>query len=293
MKIPGTSIEVDDFRTRDAQLYVLTHYHADHRKGLLSGDSRPMLCSSLTARLLENLHGVPPTSIRTLDAGECATLDAGVRVTAFDANHCPGALMFLFEANGKKILHTGDFRYSQEHDAHPELFDSIDLLLLDTTYGEGSDAAGEHATHEHPPQSEAIDRILALITEHPDHRVKLGVYRIGKNRVVQAIRDRLGLKTALSRDYFRIYDLIGMNDCVTTERSETRVHGYGMRYFSETANPVGDGSIAILPTGWTAGKPQKKNVFFVPYSEHCSGSELRRFIAKVNAREVVRTNDYF
>ena len=33
-----------------------------------------------------------------------------IRVTLFDANHCPGAVMFLIEGDGKSILYTGDIR---------------------------------------------------------------------------------------------------------------------------------------------------------------------------------------
>lgn len=33
-----------------------------------------------------------------------------IRVTLFDANHCPGAVMFLIEGDGKAILYTGDIR---------------------------------------------------------------------------------------------------------------------------------------------------------------------------------------
>ncbi|KAJ7020326.1 beta-lactamase-like protein, partial [Mycena alexandri] len=45
--------------------------------------------------------------------------DESVTVTLFDANHCPGAVMFLIEGKKGAVLHTGDFR------AEPWFLESI------------------------------------------------------------------------------------------------------------------------------------------------------------------------
>lgn len=65
-----------------------------------------------------------------------------VRVTPIDANHCPGAVMLLFEVPGKagttrRILHTGDFRWIPEMAQHPALAGKpLDVLMIDTTYAD-------------------------------------------------------------------------------------------------------------------------------------------------------------
>lgn len=69
---------------------------------------------SCSARLLAaewNLHA--PT-VQQLQLNQPTLIDA-VTVTALDANHCPGAIMLLFEVPAgqgqvTRVLHTGDCR---------------------------------------------------------------------------------------------------------------------------------------------------------------------------------------
>ena len=66
----------------------------------------------------------------------------GALVTPIDANHCPGAVLLLFQLRGgRTVLHTGDFRYDPATmSRHPSLLGlrasghALDLLYLDTTY---------------------------------------------------------------------------------------------------------------------------------------------------------------
>ena len=288
MRIPNTRIEVDDFRPEGAELYVLTHYHADHRQGLREGDRRPMLCSPVTARLVTGLQKVDPCGITEIEPGQTLELPGQVRVSAFDANHCPGALMFLFEVDGRRHLHTGDFRYCARHDQHPELFRDIDTLFADCTY------LGDEDDTVLPTQEEAIEQVLDLIRRHPGHQVFLGIHTVGKNRIIEAIHRELGLPVYLTEHYHKVYELLGLTHCVTRDRRATRIRAYAMAYFAKYFHEVypdsARDSIVILPTGYTEDRGEGENFHFVPYSEHNSTAELNAFLEKVGARELVDIN---
>ena len=86
--------------------------------------------------------GVKQSLIKTLSvgAGHIIPLDETgketMTVTLIDANHCPGATIFLFEGYFGRFLYTGDFRF------HPCMFSNtvlglnrpVDRLYLDNTY---------------------------------------------------------------------------------------------------------------------------------------------------------------
>lgn len=58
-------------------------------------------CSLVTAKLVNMKIGIPWERLQVLDLGQKVNI-AGIDVTCFDANHCPGSIMILFEqADGK------------------------------------------------------------------------------------------------------------------------------------------------------------------------------------------------
>ncbi|GAP88434.1 putative artemis protein [Rosellinia necatrix] len=113
----------------------LSHVHSDHLAGLDTFDGSFIYCSAATKEILLRLER---SSVRLnlangifedprlqtykhlekklkpipLDTPTTISLSQGssIQVTLLDANHCVGAVMFLFESSGKAVLYTGDIR---------------------------------------------------------------------------------------------------------------------------------------------------------------------------------------
>jgi DNA cross-link repair 1A protein len=111
-------------------------------------------------------------------------------VTTLDANHCPGAVMFLFQVGNKNILHVGDFRWNreimQEHLPLRPFFagqSRLDSIYLDTTYC--------YAKYTLPTQHAAIQEAIRFASlEYENARrsshsllMLFGAYTIGKERI--------------------------------------------------------------------------------------------------------------
>ncbi|KAI3427032.1 hypothetical protein D9Q98_006974 [Chlorella vulgaris] len=159
--VAGTRFIVDGFRFQHpaCKAYFLTHAHSDHTTGLTQTFcGGPIYCTPITARLLRCEMGIRVDLICILPLDQPTTI-CGVEVTPLDANHCPGACMFLFKvpsspggsastgswpAGGRSdstsatcsasgggstraipstttILHTGDLRWHAGMAAHPAL----------------------------------------------------------------------------------------------------------------------------------------------------------------------------
>nr|XP_023652748.1 DNA cross-link repair 1A protein [Paramormyrops kingsleyae] len=311
-KIPGTGFVVDAFQyglIDGITCYFLSHFHSDHYGGLTKHSRLPIYCNKITGNLVKTKLRVEEQYIHILPMNTEVFVE-GVRVLLLDANHCPGAAMLLFLlADGQTILHTGDFRANPSMERYPELQGCrVQTVYLDTTY-----CSPEYAF---PPQQEvitfAVNVAFEYVTLHPCTLVVCGAYAVGKEKVFLALAEVLGCKVGMSRDKFLTMSCLEseqVSRLVTTDWRSARVHVLPMgqvnvkglqthlRKFSGTYNKV----LAFKPTGWTfssqaAGlediQPVVRDnitVYEIPYSEHSSYVELKRFIQWLKPKKIIPT----
>ncbi|UCE95313.1 MAG: MBL fold metallo-hydrolase [Candidatus Bathyarchaeota archaeon] len=137
---------------------ILTHCHLDHSGALpifYIQDKRPLFATQLTLELVQilikdfihlsgyylpfeylELRYMMQNSI-PLDYGEKRTV-GDISFQLLDAGHIPGSAQVLVEAEGKRILFTGDFNTSKTRLLPPASNDygELDAIITETTYAD-------------------------------------------------------------------------------------------------------------------------------------------------------------
>ncbi|XP_022091755.1 DNA cross-link repair 1A protein-like [Acanthaster planci] len=311
-KIQGTSFVVDAFRYGDipgCTAYFLSHFHYDHYGGLTKHFKHLIYCSQITANLVRARIRVEAKYLRPLPMNEACVI-SGVEVTLLEANHCPGAVLFLFHlSDGRVFLHTGDFRADSAMEQLPQLRSChIDQLFLDTTYLDPQ--------YDFPTQAEVIEYTAQIAVDVVKRNNKTllvcGTYTIGKEKIFIAIAEAVGCKVFVAKDKKNILDCLEnsrLQSMLTLDKNATRLHVVTMatltnqslkEYLSKFSGRY-DAVVAFKPTGWTHSdkktnlqdiKPSRSgpvSIYGVPYSEHSSYSELRRFVQFIRPNRIIPT----
>ena len=211
--------------------------------------------------------------------------DKEVKVTLLDANHCPGAVMFLFEVGNRRILHVGDFRWNRnimldipQIRALSALSPRLDELFLDTTYCNPKYAL--------PTQEEAIAAAINVASEEMDKSKRgsktlflFGSYTIGKEKIYLSVARHLKKKIYVDSRRLRILKALDWSNEImsifTTKKDESclwivplgKVNFKDMPDFLEQANNSKAGKaltakydrvVGFRPTGWTLTVKDKK-----------------------------------
>ncbi|KAF6724974.1 DNA cross-link repair 1A protein [Oryzias melastigma] len=311
-KIPGTKFAIDAFqygKIEGISAYFLTHFHSDHYGGLTKSSTVPIYCNKITGNLVKSKLRVPEEYVHILPMNTEVVVE-GVRLRLLDANHCPGAAMLLFFLpDGQTVLHTGDFRADPSMETYPELLGCrVQTLYLDTTY-----CSPEYTF---PRQQEVINfaanRAFESVTLNPRTLVVCGSYSVGKEKVFLALAEVLGSKVCLSKDKYNTMCCLESEQIkkqITTDWKGAQVHVLPMMHlnFKKLQDHLArfssqyDQLVAFKPTGWTFSQqvesvediqPQisgKISIYGVPYSEHSSFLELKRFVQWLRPLKIIPT----
>ncbi|PHU09431.1 hypothetical protein BC332_21291 [Capsicum chinense] len=308
--IPGTPFRVDAFKylRRDCSHWFLSHFHLDHYQGLTKSFCHGKIyCSLITAKLVNMKIGISWDMIQVLPINQKITI-AGIDVTCFDANHCPGALIILFEPpNGKAVLHTGDFRFCEEMTRNSILQTcGVHSLILDTTYCDPQ--------YDFPKSEAVIQFVIESIqaeTFNSKTLFLIGSYTIGKERLFVEVARALQKKIYITASKLSILECLGFTreemQFFTLNEQESQIHVVPMwslasfkrlKYVSNQYAGRYSLIVAFSPTGWSFGKGKKKSTgsrwqqgtiirYEVPYSEHSSFSELKEFVKFVSPVNII------
>lgn len=297
--IPQTPIAVDFWKVREcphARIFFLTHLHGDHVTGLTSSWNYPVYCSEITGKLLVERYGVREELIHTLqiDCAQIIYLDSErceqMTVTAIDANHCPGAVMFLMEGYFGTILHTGDFRFHEEMISDSVLSrysGRIDTLYLDNTYCSPGCVF--------PSREEAVAKVIEIVSNHPNDDVLIGLRSLGKEDLLCKIALHFQERISVPESFYRTLELLGAPDVFDFNGNEHRIRVVPFQKVSNRfVNKVNEdqSTIVILPTALYQGieaSPYENNdkVYIVPYSDHSSYTELQEFVSKMKPKKII------
>lgn len=291
--IPYTPLAVDFWHVRkcpESRLFFLSHMHSDHTVGLTSTwSNRPIYCSPVTARLLQLKLKVKEQWVHPLELSEPHLLpldDIGketMTVTLIDANHCPGAVMFLFEGYFGSILYTGDFRYTPFMLREPGLRTNttIDVLYLDNTNCDPNRIL--------PSRKTATQQIKEIIRSHPTYNVVIGLYTLGKESLLVDLAWEFKSWVEVSVERMETLNALDLPNVFVTERGAGRFQVVDQSHITSASMKQWNTeapTLAILPTS----RPLVSfhpNVHIVPYSDHSSYQELEDFVSAIKPKSIV------
>ena len=265
----GTDIAVDYWKvkgTEESYVHFLTHLHGDHIVGLTSSWTKPIYCSEITAMLLEKRHGVSRHLLNIVPLNDkiIVTSKSGpFTVMAFDANHCPGALMFYFQGSFGSIFYCGDFRGSTGliNDCCPVAKDA-DILYLDNTFCD--------KMCDFPSRSECFIQILNIIRRHPKHEIIILMHNLGKECMLGELGARLNETIVVSPVCYKLCCELFDTNVFTTPYSpmKSRIWAVPMNMKYEAVKRLNDMSketIIIIPTAKFTGKHGLFIISFISY----------------------------
>ena len=229
---------------------------------------------------------------------------APLTATFIDANHCPGSCMVLIEGDTLEhpCLHTGDFRYYPELDDHDALRrvagGSGAIVFLDVTFG-----AERRSCRTFPSKEQSVCQLLNLVDAHPCENIVMHSIGLGDELLLTKLSLARGELLVASKSRLDMLRVTSSGLSCTLLGDDTRLDHLHGRAIVASPKSVGglrrrglDGiHIKCSILWWVLGhnteidaaEPVLHNsTWHIPFSMHCSLSELRCFLDMMQPRSI-------
>lgn len=163
--------------TRPVEKAVITHGHSDHaRAGHGAVLATQETLDLMRLRYGDNFAG----STQAIRYGESVDL-GGAKVTFHSAGHVLGSAQIAVEANGLRIVASGDYKDADDPTCAPFELVKCDVFITEATFG--------LPVFRHGDADAEIGKLLRSVALFPGRAHLVGAYSLGKaQRVIALIR---------------------------------------------------------------------------------------------------------
>lgn len=307
--------------------YFLSHFHSDHYQGLCQNwDQGKIWCSPITQKLAQYKFKIESDRFEVIANNEVRWVTERISVTAMDANHCPGAQIYLFQEHSVpategtvtnpernksdddeaiiyQILHTGDFRVT------PKMVEAIhsingsrliNKIYLDNTY---FNPYNIHPTQENVI-SETSSYIKSLLIENDREDNKTGKNGFnGNGNIIKLITNGLSKKSTGHDNIFRNIILVG-SYAIGKEKLAVGIAQTVCDYLNKSSNDgkaiygreyknliyVNDKSMRKFFLPNITHNPQESNVHIVPLRDLKNDKLICRYLKETCQLSWTRCN---
>jgi Cft2 family RNA processing exonuclease len=286
--LPELGLWLDPARGQD--LAFISHAHSDHVRR-----HRQAIVSPGTFRFLQVLS---PNELRAriLPFGERAHFDAGFHATLYPAGHVLGSAQMLVEADGTRLLYSGDFRLREGPACEPIQVPQATVLIMESTFG--------RPHYCFPPRAEVVADIAAFC-QASLARGKVPVllgYSLGKGPELLACLAERGFNFALHESlwaHVRLYEEMGVGfppyERYAPGRHKGRVLIFPPSVRRAHLRALVPHSTFAYVSGWAVDRGASARLGVdtaFPLSDHADYVELLEYVERVGPREVYTVHGF-
>lgn len=272
----------------------------------------------LTKELLIDLYKVQDKYINVIDIGKTHVFklndEYSFNVDLIDANHCPGAVMYLFNGYFGTVLATGDFRYEKRMFIEPPLNtyikntnrSPIELLYIDNTY------CSPHYSNI-PTRIQALNALIVYIklnNQQSNKKFIIKMKKLGKEELLINLAKHFKCKILLTKERYLRYEKIFKLDMnyftyefdalydddvfIEVEDSTFKNEKYGVNcrfkdYFSFHDLIFIEPTALYLNVNSYKCKTRSNShliTHYIPYTDHSTYTELIEFVKQLKPKKL-------